>query len=147
MAFKLNIGEKGKSYKVESNSESFVGKKLGDIVKGSDIKEVSDFNDYEFKITGASDKQGFPVLNFEGVGLKRVLLGYGPGMHKRPKGLKKKKPNKKPDGLRLRKTVHANNIDSSIIQINMKVSKQGAKPLAEIFKKPEAEKPAEQPAA
>ena len=30
MPFKLNMSEKGKTYKVESSSESFIGKKIGE---------------------------------------------------------------------------------------------------------------------
>jgi len=44
---------------------------------------------YEFEITGTSDKAGFPSFEeVEGVGLKKLLLGYGKGMHKKSKGLK-----------------------------------------------------------
>ena len=67
----------------------------------------------------------------QGIGLKKVLLGYGKAMHKRPKG--DKKVNKKPAGLRLRKTVRGNTISDATVQINIKVLKQGGKKLSEMF--------------
>ncbi|MEM4641213.1 MAG: S6e family ribosomal protein [Candidatus Pacearchaeota archaeon] len=126
MMFKLNISDKGKTYKVETNSELFLGKKLGEKIKGEIIKEIPELADYELEITGASDNAGFPCLpSIHGTGRKRVLLTRGKGMRDKTKGL------------RLRKTVHGNTIDETIVQINLKVVKHGAKPLEEIFKKEE----------
>ncbi|GIU68155.1 MAG: 30S ribosomal protein S6e [Candidatus Pacearchaeota archaeon] len=139
--FKINISDKsGKTYKIETESESLIGKSLHDKVLGEEIGP--DFYGYEFEITGASDKAGFPSLEIvEGTGLKRVLLSYGKGMHKRPrKEGKKKRPNMKPKGLRLRKTVRGKVISSDIVQINLKVLKEGQKKLSEIFSKTEENK-------
>jgi len=137
--FKLDIGDpkSKRTAHMETASEAFIGRKLGDTVKGSDIKEVPDFKDYEFIITGASDKAGFPALSLvEGIGRKRVLLTKGKGLQK-----------KKPEGLRQKRTVRGDILAEDIIQINLKVSKEGAKPFSEIFKKPEEAKPeAEKPA-
>ncbi|MEM4703277.1 MAG: S6e family ribosomal protein [Candidatus Pacearchaeota archaeon] len=130
MPFKLDIADKGRTFHVETSSEAFVRKKLGETIKGEVIKEVKDLKDYEFVITGASDNAGFPCLpNIEGSGRKKVLLTRGKGMR-----------IKKPKGLRLRRTVHGNVIDETIVQINLKVIKQGSKPLNEIFKKEEVTK-------
>ncbi len=139
MAFKINISEKsGKTFKLEAEAKSLIGKELHDKVNGIEISP--DLEGYEFEITGASDKAGFPALDFvEGVGLKRVLLGYGKGMHIRPKGDKKK--GKKPKGLRLRKTVRGKVISEAISQVNLKVLKEGSKPLSEVF--PDQNKPKE----
>lgn len=143
MAFKINIGNKGKSWKLESDSESLVGKIIGEKIEGSEISP--ELAGYDLEITGTSDKAGFPGMKeVEGHTLKGVLLSYGFGMHKKPKGLKKKKPNKKPKGLRLRKTVRGNTISRDIVQINLKVLKQGSKKFEEIF--PEQNKPKEKPA-
>ncbi len=135
MAFKINISQKGKTYKLEIEAPAFIGKKVGGSVAGKDFD--SKLEGYEFKITGASDKQGFPALaNVEGMGLKRVLLTRGKGLRK----VKKKKKLRKPvKGLKLRKSVHANTIDEDIIQINLSVIKQekGAKSLGEVFVKKE----------
>ncbi|MAH03184.1 30S ribosomal protein S6e [Candidatus Pacearchaeota archaeon] len=141
MAFKINISEKiGKTYHLETEAEELVGKELHNKVNG---KEVSpDLDGYEFEITGASDTAGFTLMeDVEGIGLKKVLLDYGKGMHMRPKGEKKK--NKKPKGLRLRKTVRGKIISSDVSQINLKVLKEGSKKLNDIF--PDQNKPKETP--
>ena len=140
--FKINLSTKqGKTYKLEAEAPSLKEKKLGDKIKGEDVS--SDFADYELEITGASDKAGFTSMkDVEGFGLKKVLLKYGKAMHKRPKGDKKK--NKKPKGLRLRKTVRGNTISDAISQINIKVLKEGSKKLSEIF--PDQNKSPEAPA-
>ena len=138
MAFKINIASKdGKTFKLDSESDAFIGLKLGDGIAGKDVK--SDLDGYEFMIAGASDKAGFPAYSqFEGVTLKRVLLKHGFGM----------KENK-PKGMRKRKTVRGNTISADVIQINLTVKKAGSKSLTELFpeqnKKPE--KPAEAQAA
>jgi small subunit ribosomal protein S6e len=143
MVFKINVGEKGKSWKLESDSEELVGKKIGDRIHGKEISPL--LEGYELEITGTSDKAGFAGMKeVEGPMLKGVLLSYGFGMHKKPKGLKKKKPNKKPRGLRLKKTVRGNTISRDVVQINVKVAKAGSKNLQELF--PEQNKPKEKPA-
>jgi len=138
--FKINISEKtGKTFKLEAEAEGLVGKELHDKINGIDI--TSDLTGYEFEITGASDKAGFTAMaDAEGVGLKKLLLGYGKGMHIKPKGNKKK--GKRPNGLRLRKTVRGKVISPAISQINLKILKAGSKKLAEIF--PEQNKPKEE---
>ncbi len=139
MTFKFEIAnpKTGKTYHFELSEESakekFFGKKIGDKFEGSILD--SKFSGYEFEITGLSDKQGFPALpNLKGTARKRVLLSYGIGMRqKRPKGLRKKK------------TVRGNTIAADIVQINVKVVKQGSKDLDEIFgKKQSTEQQAEQ---
>jgi len=134
MPFKINISEKnGLTFHLESESEALIDRKLHDKILGKDISP--DLEGYEFELTGASDKSGFTAIsNVEGVGLKKVLLGYGKGMKKRPRREgKKKQSNPKPKGLRLRKTVRGNTISSAISQINLKVLKEGNKKLGEIF--------------
>lgn len=129
MPFKLDIGDpkSKRTVHLETNSDEFIGKKIGETIGGSAIKEVPDFKDYEFIITGASDKAGFPALSFvEGTMRKRVLLKRGKGMR-----------TKRPKGLRLRKLIRGNVIADDIAQINLKVSKQGAKSFDEIFGKKE----------
>ncbi len=148
MAFKINIGTKeGKTYKLESESKSLVGQELNSKISGKEIgTDFKDLEDYEFEIAGASDKSGFTALpEIEGSGLKKVLLTYGKGMKKRPKYEGKKKRSKnRPKGLKLRKTVRGKVISPEIVQINLKVVKEGKKPLKEIFEAPKEEKPAEE---
>ena len=154
MAFKINISSsQGKTYKLEAEAPALKGKALGDVIQGQDISP--DLTGYELEITGASDKAGFTAIeSVQGIGLKKVLLDVGKGMHKKPKGDKKKIPSTS-KGLRLRKTVRGKVISDAISQINTKVLKEGSKKLSEVFpeqnKKEEApvpaeEKPAEAPA-
>ena len=85
MPFKFNIGTHGKTWKVETSNEAFIGMKLGEKFDGKELS--SDLEGYEFEITGASDKAGFPSKkDVDGQALKRVLLTKGWGMHTtRPK--------------------------------------------------------------
>ena len=132
--FKINISEKsGKTYKLEAEAETLMEKSLHDKVSGKEI--LPDLEGYEFEIAGASDKAGFTAMeNVEGIGLKRVLLTYGKAMHTRPRWEGKKKvSNPKPKGLRMRKTVRGRIISTEIIQINLKILKEGEKKLSEIL--------------
>jgi len=141
MPFKLVIGDMGKAWKLETESEFLVGKSVGENVSGKEIKP--ELEGYELEITGASDIAGFPhSKNVEGLGLKRLLLKKGWGMH----------DNR--DGMRLRKTVRGKVLSASTSQVNFKIVKSGSKSLSEIFpeqKKTKAEakaevKPVETPA-
>lgn len=147
MAFKINVGFKGKTFKVETEDEKLVGYSIGDKIKGEDVS--ADLAGYELEITGTSDKAGFcGMKSLNGPNLHKVLLGYGTGMHKRPKG--EKKINKKPAGLRLRKTVRGKEISTATIQVNTKVLTEGTKKFDALFEAPakeatpEAEAPAEE---
>ena len=134
MVFKINIAEKtGKTFKLELDGEGLVGKELHDKIPGKEIS--SDLGDYEFEITGASDKAGFTAMkDVEGIGLKKVLLSYGKAMKNRPKKeCKKKRTKLKPKGLRLRKTVRGKVISPDIVQVNLKILKEGGKKLSELF--------------
>lgn len=135
MPFKFNISSKGKTLKVEAESEELIGKKIGEAVNGNEISK--DLEGYELEITGTSDIAGFPgKKDVEGASLKRVLLTKGFGMQTKPKGLKKK-PVRMPRGLRLKKTVRGNTISKDTIQINLKVKKQGSRKFEELLPKKE----------
>jgi len=122
--FKFDIGHKSRTFHLEAEAESLIGMKLGEKVKGEDVSP--ELGGYEFVITGASDKSGFPALpDVEGPGVRRALLTKGKGMRAKKKGL------------RLRKSIRGNTISADMVQINLKVSKEGKKPLAEIFGKEE----------
>lgn len=132
MPFKLNISDKGKAWKIDTESEVLVGKSLGDKIAGKDIRP--ELEGYELEISGASDMAGFPHSeNVEGLGLKKVMMKKGWGMH----------DNR--EGLRLRKTVRGKVLSTSTSQINLNVVKSGSKPLAEIF--PEQNQPKQKKAA
>lgn len=127
MPFKINISDKGKSWKLETEAESLVGKSIGDKVEGKEVAQ--DLEGYELEITGGSDMSGFPLWKkAEGLGLKRVLLTRGFGMQDRR------------EGIRLRKTVRGKVISNMVSQINLKVIKSGKKQLAEIFSEQNKEK-------
>jgi len=141
MAFKINVAYKGKTFKVETEDEKLVGSSIGDKIKGEEISE--DLTGYEIEITGTSDKAGFMGSpEIDGPDLHKVLLGYGRGMHKKPKG--EKKTNKRPKGLRLRKTVRGKEISLFTIQINTKVLTEGSKKFDALFEAPAEESPTEE---
>ena len=142
MVFKLDLSHKGKTYHIDSESEVFIGKKIGDKISGEDIKKK--LEGAEFTITGASDKAGFPAYSkVEGTGLKRVLLTKGFGLKKKHKKKKTSSPTLV-RGIRMRRTLRANTMSADIVQINLNMTKEGPKSLAAMLGK--EEKPAEKPA-
>jgi len=143
MVFKLDLTHKGKTFHIDAEAESLIGKKIGDTVPGEDIKK--ELEGAEFVIAGASDKAGFPSYSrLEGTGLKRVLLTKGFGLKKRHKK-KKTSKGKLVEGVRMRRTVRGNTITPDVVQINLKMTKEGPKSLAAMLGKEEkaAEKSAE----
>ena len=127
--FKLVISDPKarRAYQIEIKSpdaDRLIGKKIGDIIKG----ELINIPGFEFKITGGSDKQGFPMRpDIPGTKRIRALLSSGPGIK-----IKRK-------GERRRKSVRGNQISEEIVQINMKVVKYGNKSLAAALGKEEKE--------
>lgn len=106
----LDLGTpEGKTYRIELDEEKakiFFGLRIGDIIDG----EVIGLKGYKIKLTGGSDKSGFPMRkDVSGTRLVRVLLSKGPGVRK----LKK--------GERRRKTVRGNTYGDHIEQINAAV--------------------------
>lgn len=143
--FKINVSEKsGKTYHLETEAQELIGKSLHDKIDGNDVS--NELNGYEFEISGTSDSSGFTSMEkVEGTELKKLLLTYGKAMHRRPRREGKKKvSNFKPKGLRLRKTVRGKVISPAIVQINLKLLKEGNKKLSEIF--PDQNQPKETPA-
>jgi|SRR3989344_6521442 len=126
--FKLVINNKEKAYSKELNeneSNAFIGKKIKDTISGSTFG----FKNYEFQITGGSDKDGFPMRSdLPGVARRKLLLSKGPGV----------KIDRK--GMRLRKMIRGNLVAQDIKQINLKVVKEGDKKLEEVFAKAEEKK-------
>ena len=125
MAFKINISEKGKTFKAESDSELFIGKKIGEKFKGNEL--IPDLAGYELEIRGTSDKAGFPgVKEQKGPNLRKVMFKKGKFLRTTPH-----------KGFRRKKSVRGNEISLDTIQINCAVVKTGHKPLEEIFKNKE----------
>ena len=114
----------------------FLGKKIGDSVKGEDTG-IAELAGYELVIAGGSDYCGFPMrADVSGVARKRILAVSGIGMRKLAKGMKQ------------RKTVCGNTIHAKISQINLKVIKAGPADIAPFVDKKKKEAAAEQaPAA
>ena len=126
MPFKINISHKGKTYKLETESEVIVGKKIGETIKGEDISNELDA--YELEITGTSDISGIPGFKgLEGSGYHRRLLTYGSGMKDKRKGI------------RLRKTNRGEEISLKTSQINTIIVKEGNKKFDSLISKPKTE--------
>jgi len=129
VSFKLCVSDPstGKTFQreVKDNfARTFIGLNIGETIKGDSIE----INGYEFQITGGSDYCGFPMRR--GIlGLRKKIMIYGGvGFRGDAKGIKR------------RKTVCGHKIHERISQINLKVTKQGSKKLAEIFGVPETKK-------
>lgn len=133
MPFKINISDKGKTFHLETETESVIGRKINEFIKGEDI--MPELEGYELEIKGLSDKAGFPAkADIEGTALKKVLLKKGFNLKSKPKKEGKKRLGRKmPQGLRMRKRVRGNTISPDIIQINTIVKKSGTKKLEQIF--------------
>jgi small subunit ribosomal protein S6e len=110
---------KAHSTKVETPG-IFAGKKIGNTTKLDTIGLTG----YEGTITGGSDKDGFPMKHdLQGTARKKIFVTT----------------NKK-KGTRKRTTKRGNQITSEIHQINIKITKEGPKPIEEIMPKKEEKK-------
>ncbi|MHA1230559.1 MAG: 30S ribosomal protein S6e [Candidatus Helarchaeota archaeon] len=135
--FKVNVvisdPKIGRSIQIQIDDTKFkslLGHKIGDEIPGNLLGYDSK---YIFKITGGSDKDGFPMRkDIPGPVRKRILIKKGVGY----------RPKRK--GLRRRKTVRGNTINEDIVQINMVITKYGTKPIIEVESEP---KPEEKPQA
>ncbi|MGO9386827.1 MAG: 30S ribosomal protein S6e [Methanobacterium sp.] len=125
MAFKLVISEGEISHQLEveaAESKKLVGLKIGDNFDAS----LVGLKGYTLKITGGSDKNGFPMKkDVEGPRRIKSLLAGGIGF------------NPKRDGQRRRKTVRGNTISDDIVQINVIVDQKGEKNIDELLKSEE----------
>ncbi|MDP1552529.1 MAG: 30S ribosomal protein S6e [Methanobacteriaceae archaeon] len=120
MAFKVVVSEKEKSVQMEveaSKTKKLVGLALGEEFDG----DIVGLEGYTLKITGGSDKNGFPMKkDLSGPRRVRSLVSGGIGYH----------PTR--NGERRRKTFRGNTISEDIVQISTIVTKAGAKSLDEI---------------
>jgi len=95
------------------NPAVFIGKKVGETVELGLIG----LDGYSAKITGGSDKDGFPMKpDMAGTNRREIYV-----VMDAKKGLREK----------VRK--RGNQVAQDIAQLNLKVTKEGAKPLAEIL--------------
>ncbi|MEN4017007.1 MAG: 30S ribosomal protein S6e [Methanobacterium sp.] len=127
MAFKLVISEGEKTHQIEveqAQSKKLLGLKIGEEIEAS----LVGLTGYKLKITGGSDKNGFPMKkDVDGPRRIKSLLSGGIGF----------KP--KMDGQRRRKTVRGNTVSDDIVQINTIVTEKGAKSIDELLGSKEAE--------
>jgi len=127
--FKLVIGDPAskKSYPREVKDQAantFIGKKIGDVIKGENI----DLPGYELQITGGSDVAGIPMRKgITGQARKKILAAGGVGFKENESKVK------------IKKSVRGEVISPQIVQINLKVVKQGSKPLAPAQEEQKAE--------
>jgi small subunit ribosomal protein S6e len=121
LAFKLVISEGEKSHQIEveqTQSKKLVGLKIGDEIEAS----IVGLNGYKLKITGGSDKNGFPMKkDVDGPRRIKSLLSGGLGFEP------------KRDGQRRRKTVRGNTVSDDIVQINTIVTEKGTKSIDELL--------------
>lgn len=90
----------------ETRTVPLIGRKLGEVLDGT----IVGLTGHKLRITGGSDKDGFPMRPSVHGGVRRkIILGGGVGF----------KP--KDEGERRRKTVRGNTITDEIVQINMKI--------------------------
>ncbi|MDD1774251.1 MAG: 30S ribosomal protein S6e [Methanobacterium sp.] len=122
MAFKLVISEGKDSHQLEvpaTESKPLVGLRIGEEFDASNIG----LNGYTLKITGGSDKNGFPMKkDVDGPRRIKSLLAGGTGF----------KPKR--DGQRRRKTVRGNTVSDDIVQISAVVAQKGKKSIEELLK-------------
>ena len=118
--YKLTISnpKTGKSYSRKLEADVFEGMKLNDIVSGDALGMAG----YELKITGGSDKSGFPMRSdLQGPGRRKILTINSKGVHIKNKGIRK------------RKSVAGNQIGNSIVQVNLSITKPGDTAIEDIF--------------
>jgi small subunit ribosomal protein S6e len=97
----------------ETRATPFIGRKLGETIDGI----VVDMPATKIQLLGGSDKDGVPMRGNVHGGIRRqVVLSGGTGF----------KAHKK--GERRRKTVRGDTITDEIVQINVKITEQPAKP-------------------
>jgi small subunit ribosomal protein S6e len=118
--FKLVIADAAKSYARtvgDPQSAGFLGKRIGESIGG----ELVGCAGYTFRISGGTDKSGFPLRpEIPGARQVRVFVGEGFGFHPPRRGMRK------------RRTFRGGAVSEETVQINLVVDKRGPKPLAEL---------------
>lgn len=121
LAFKLVVSEGEESHQLEvesAESKKLIGLKIGDNFDASMVG----LKGYTLKITGGSDKNGFPMKkDIEGSRRIKSLISSGIGF----------KPRRA--GQRRRKTIRGNAISDDTVQINTIVDQKGEKNIDELL--------------
>ena len=122
--FKVVISDAAKSFArsvADPQSAGFLGKRIGESVGG----ELLGLSGYTLKISGGSDRSGFPLRpDLPGGRQVRIYVGDGFGFHA-PR-----------HGQRRRRTFRGSAISEETVQINLVVEQKGSKPLAELLGAP-----------
>lgn len=117
----LSDKQTGKSHKLtaaDANANAFIGKRIGEEVAG----DALGLSGYTIKITGGSDKGGFPMrATLPGELRKKILVKSGQGYRQTEEGMKK------------RRTMRGNEIADDIAQINAIVTEYGTQTIDEIL--------------
>ncbi len=101
------------------HANSLIGKRIRDDVDGIFVGLPG----YKLVITGGSDKDGVPMRpDVYGTRRKRILLTKSTGFNPKDKGVRK------------RRTIRGNTISPDILQINMKITTYGPKPIKDLMK-------------
>ncbi len=122
MEFKVVLcdPETGKAYQRELKDEKarmINGLKIGDEFDGA----ILGLSGYRLRITGGSDRCGFPMKKgVHGTNRMRILMDGGVGY----------KPRR---DVRRRKTVRGEKLDEDIVQVNTKIVKRGKKSVEELL--------------
>ncbi len=101
------------------HANSLVGKKVGDEFDGIFVSLPG----YKLVVTGGSDKDGFPMRKeLQGTRRKKLLIAKSQGFRPKDKGVRR------------RKSVRGNTISPDIVQINMRITAYGSKPIEDALK-------------
>ena len=118
----------GKTYQAVvsgHHANSLVGKKVGDEFDGIFVSLPG----YKLVVTGGSDKDGFPMRKeLQGTRRRKILISKSQGFRPKDKGVRR------------RKSVRGNTISTDIIQINMKITAYGSKPIEDALKQTDEKK-------
>jgi small subunit ribosomal protein S6e len=99
------------------HANSLLGKKVGDEIDGIFVGLPG----YRLRITGGTDKDGFPMRpDIPGPSRRKVLIARSIGYL----------PER--EGVRARRTLRGNAVSPDVVQINMKVVAAGPRPIADL---------------
>ena len=123
---KITVGDTdGQTHQIEiEDSSQLTGKKVGEEFDGG----IVGLSGYTLKITGGSDKQGFPMRkSIDGTIRKQILLEDGAGIQEDEAGV------------RQRKSIRGNTVSDEIEQLNTQVVEEGSSSIEEILSEDEGE--------
>ncbi len=112
------------------HANSLIGKKIGDEFDGIFVSLPG----YKLIVTGGTDKAGFAMRrDIQGSRLKKILTAESTGYRSKSRHKNKHKPLVHEKGMRKRIVVRGNTISPDIIQINMRISSHGSKPIEDLL--------------